>query len=111
MEVGGLAIYLQGLAAPEGDEPGGGEASEAMRALVLGHELRRELDGERTHDRCVAVCYLKAEHIGEAMVRQRLAQDCPRLSGGGYRSDEIQAAAAGATIRNSYVLPGYCRPR
>ena len=58
IEVGGLPIRLQGLAAPEGDEPGGDDATEAMRAMVQGRELRCELDGERTHDRCVGICYL-----------------------------------------------------
>jgi micrococcal nuclease len=40
IEVGGLPIRLQGLAAPEGDEPGGDEATQAMQALVHGRELR-----------------------------------------------------------------------
>jgi endonuclease YncB( thermonuclease family) len=111
IELGSLAIRLQGLAAPEGDEPGGTEASDAMRALVLGRSLRCELDGDRTHDRCVAVCYLDAEDIAESMVRQGLARDCPRFSGGRYRSAEIRAAAAGATIGKDYVLPVYCRSR
>ena len=30
IEVGGVPIRLQGLAAPEGDEPGGTEATEAI---------------------------------------------------------------------------------
>jgi endonuclease YncB( thermonuclease family) len=59
----------------------------------------------------VAVCYLKAEDIAEAMVRQGFARDCPRFSGGRYRSAEIQAASAGATIGKNYVLPEYCRSR
>jgi endonuclease YncB( thermonuclease family) len=32
IEVGGLPIRLQGLAAPEGDKPGGEEATQAMQA-------------------------------------------------------------------------------
>jgi len=56
IEVGGLPIRLQGLAAPEGDEPGGDQATLAMRRMELGRELRCELDGERTHDRCVGIC-------------------------------------------------------
>ena len=111
LEVSGRAIRLQGLAAPEGDEPGGREATKAMRQMVDGRELRCELDGERTHDRCVAVCYLNGADIAEAMVRAGLARDCPRFSGGRYRAAEVQAVAAGATIGGSYRLPGYCRPR
>lgn len=43
-------------------------------------------------------------------MHQGLARVYPRFSGGRYRSAEIQAAAAGATIWDGYVLPEYCRP-
>ena len=49
--------------------------------------------------------------MSEPMVRAGLARDCPRFSGGRYGAAELQAAAAGATIGESYTLPGYCRPR
>lgn len=45
------------------------------------------------------------------LVRQGLARDCERFSGGRYRAAERQAADEGATIRASYPLPGYCTPR
>ena len=47
IEVGGTPIRLQGLAAPEGDEPGGDQATTAMEGLVLHREVRCELDRER----------------------------------------------------------------
>jgi endonuclease YncB( thermonuclease family) len=81
-----------------------------MIELVQGRTLRCELDGERTHDRCVGVCYLNGADISEAMVRGGVARDCPRFSQGRY-AKERQAAAAGATIGQAYTLPGYCRPR
>jgi micrococcal nuclease len=111
IEVGGLPIRLNGLAAPEGDEPGGAEATKAMRQLVLGRELRCELNGERTHDRCVGICYLEGEDISEVMVHRGVARDCPRYSGGRHAEAERHAAADGATIGEDYTLPGYCRPR
>ena len=111
IEAGGLPIRLQGLAAPEGNEPGGAEATGAMRQMVLGRELRCELDGERTHDRCVGICYLQGQDISETMVRRGLARDCPRFSGGRYAEAERQAAADGAIVRAAYSLPAYCRPR
>ncbi len=43
IEVGPIAIRLQGIAAPEGNEPGGDIATNAMRDLVLGKELRCDL--------------------------------------------------------------------
>jgi micrococcal nuclease len=53
-----MPIRLNGLAAPEADEPGDDRAAAAMEELVLDREVRCELDGERTHDRCVADCYV-----------------------------------------------------
>jgi endonuclease YncB( thermonuclease family) len=99
------------LAAPEGDEPGGIEATRAMIDLALGRQVRCELNGERTHDRCVAVCHLNGADIAEVMVRTGLARDCPRFSRGRYQAAEAHAIAAGATIGGRYRLPGYCRPR
>jgi len=111
IEVGSMPIRLNGLAAPEGDEPGGAEATDAMLELVQGRTLRCELDGDRTHDRCVGVCYLDDEDVAAIMVRRGLARDCERFSGGRYRTAERQAADDGATIKASYRLPSYCTPR
>ena len=106
-----MPIRLNGLAAPEGGEPGGAAATQAMLELVQGHTLRCELDGERTGDRCVGICYLDGADISEVMVHRGLARDCPRYSRGRYAEAELQAAVAGATIGRAYPLPGYCRPR
>ena len=103
-----MAIRLQGLAAPEGAEPGGQEASEALADLVLGKAVLCELDGEATYDRCAAICALEGADIAEELVRMGLARDCPRYSRGRYREAELQAAAQGATIRETYRLPEYC---
>ena len=106
--VGMMPIRLNGLAAPEGDEPGGDAATQAMVELVLARTLRCELNGEQTHDRCVGVCYLDGADISAEMVAAGLARDCPRFSGGRYQQAEAQAVAAGATIGRTYRLPGYC---
>ncbi len=58
IEVGPIAIRLQGIAAPEGNEPGGDIATDAMRDLVLGKDLRCDLTGDRSHDRVIGVCFL-----------------------------------------------------
>jgi endonuclease YncB( thermonuclease family) len=58
---------LTGLAAPEGDEPGGQAATRAMIELVDDRILRCELDGDRTHDRCVGICYLDGADISAEM--------------------------------------------
>jgi micrococcal nuclease len=111
IELGRLAVRLNGLAAPEWDQPGGTEARQAMMELVEGQTVRCELDGTRTHDRCAGVCFLDGRDIAEVMGSAGLARDCPRFSGGRYAALEAQAATDGATITESYRLPGYCRPR
>jgi micrococcal nuclease len=72
---------------------------------------RCELDGDRTYDRCVGICYLQGEEMSDIMVHRGLARDCPRFSRGRYAEAESQAAAAGAAIGRIYTLPEYCRPR
>jgi micrococcal nuclease len=111
IEVGGLPIRLNGLAAPEGDEPGGTAATRAMREMVEGRTLQCELDSERTRDRCVGVCYLDGADIADTMVRKGLARDCPRFSGRRYRQAELMAASEGSQIGKTYELPDYCIER
>jgi micrococcal nuclease len=71
----------------------------------------KNLDGERTHDRCVGVCYLDGADINEVMVHRGVARDCPRYSQGRYAEAERQAAAGGSMIQQRYPLPGYCATR
>ena len=104
-----MAIRLQGLAAPEWNEPAGTEARQAMIELVRGGIVECELDGTRTYDRCVGICYLDGVDVSEVMVRRGVARDCPRFSEGRYAEAEFQAAADGGTIGQAYRLPGYCR--
>lgn len=59
------------------------------------------LDGERTRERSVKICYLNSADIAEVMVRQGLARNCPRDSGGRMLTEEA-AAAHGAAIRSTY---------
>jgi micrococcal nuclease len=107
IELGAIAFRLNGLAAPEWDEPGGEEATEAMRDLVRGEVVTCELDGDQTYDRCAAICTLEGgADIAEMLVRVGLARDCPRFSGGRYQQAEQTAAAQGATIGETYRLPG-----
>lgn len=91
--------------------PGGQEAADAIKDMVLGKQVRCELTGKQTYDRCVGVCYIDGTNIEEELVRIGLARDCPRFSGGRYREVEQAAADQGATIRETFRLPGYCRAR
>ncbi len=104
IEVEGVPIRLNGLAAPESDEPGGTEATAVMERIV--HQvrwLRCELTGETSYDRQIGTCFtLGGQDIAALMVAQGVARDCPRYSGGRYAEYETDASRA-------LPLPEYCR--
>lgn len=99
----GTRIRLEGVAAPENNEPGGTEATQFMKRLVNGNSLRCDLNGQRSYNRLVGICYLGGDDIGAAIIAAGLARDYPRFSGGRYASFETPAA-------RQLVLPRYCRP-
>ena len=104
IEIGPMALRLQGLHAPEKSEARGKQADKFMRRLVMGRRLVCRLDGTETHDRCVAVCRLIGEDIAIPLIRAGLGRGCPRFSRGRYRAHET---AAGRRL----PLPDYCLRR
>ena len=102
--VGNQPIRLNGIAAPERNEPGGKEASAFMRHLVLGKFLSCTDNGQWTYDRLVAVCHLDGKDIGRLIVAAGLARDCPRFSGGRYKDAETTAS-------RKLPLPQYCKTK
>ncbi len=87
-----MAVRLNGVAAPELNEPVGQASKKFMFELVTGKAVRCELNGERTYDRVVGVCYLNDQDIGASIIAAGLARDCPRFSGG--RNDAFNTAAS-----------------
>ena len=110
IEVDDVPIRLEGIAAPELNEPGGQEATTAMKTLVEGKKVLCELTGERSYDRMIGVCYYPAlkhrlNDLGYFMVSSGHARDCPRFSKGRYAQYEL------ATVLRTYMLPRYCKPQ
>jgi len=103
IEVGKVPIRLNGVSAPEMREPLGPKSKSFMTDLVMGKRVRCELDGSKTHDRFVGICYLDEQDIGATMIEAGLALDCPRFGGGRYAEYEVKGVAA------RMKLPGYCR--
>lgn len=95
-------IRLDGIAAPERNEPGGKEATAYMRQLMLGKLLNCIDNGQWTHDRLVVVCHLNGEDIGRLIVAGGLARDCPQFSGSRYTGAETAASRA-------LPFPRYCK--
>jgi micrococcal nuclease len=105
-------IRLNGINAPEVVHPGydhddtlGPEARDAMKRIVGSAIVRCELNGERSHERLVAVCFLpNGADIGAELVRRGLALDCARFSGSRYRKLEPDG------VREIIRQAPYCTP-
>jgi endonuclease YncB( thermonuclease family) len=82
IEVSEVPIRLNGVSAPELDEPLGERSRIFMRDLVMGQPVRCELNGQKTYDRFVGTCYLGGKDIGISIIETGLALDCPRYSRG-----------------------------
>lgn len=102
--VRGVPIRLNGVDAPENGTRAGNEATAAMKRYLRGKTLTCELNGARTYDRWVGVCFTEEGHvIGAALISSGLALDCARYSGGRYRNLEPVGA------RSRLPQARYCR--
>ncbi len=99
---GATTVRLQGIAAPETQQPGGREATEFLSQYAEGEPVRCVLDGTQFQTHAVGICYVAARDIAAAVIRAGLARDCPAVSGGRYWSIERPEA-------QKLFLPGYCK--
>lgn len=84
-------IRLFGIDAPEMNHPYGKKAKWAMFALCKGKRVRAEITSIDAHGRTVAKCYLEdGRDLSAEMVKQGLAIDWPKFSGGVYASLEVK---------------------
>ena len=102
LDVEGVRVRLNGVAAPERDEPGGSEATDTMWQIIEAQTVRCSLTGETTYKRQVGTCWIETLDVGAALIAAGRARDCPRYSGGRYASLETSASQA-------LPLPRYCR--
>ena len=99
-------MRLDGLHAPERNEPYGREATAMMARIVAGQTLSCALTGARSYDREIGLCRDQAGHdVARALVEAGLGRDCPRYSRGRYANAET------AWARQTFDLPQYCLPR
>tara|TARA_R110000868_G_scaffold313316_6_gene574314 strand:+ start:7019 stop:7510 length:492 start_codon:yes stop_codon:yes gene_type:complete len=100
----GIHVRLNGVAAPERNEPGGPEATKFLAHMIDGNVLHCSLDGTKSYERFVGICFLDNRDVGSAVISAGLARDCPRFSGGRYAAVETAAG-------HQLVFPSYCRIR
>lgn len=106
LEVDGIPVRLQGIAAPGPYMPFGGDAKAFLQLLLFDREVSCSLTGEQTRGREVGTCSWDGVDIGQIMVREGFARDCPRFSRGRYAKDERDAKPTG--LLDAYPLPSYC---
>jgi endonuclease YncB( thermonuclease family) len=104
LDVGGIRVRLQGVAAPELHEPGGPEAAAFMAELVEDRIVVCELGGRRSRGRRTGLCRREGLDVGAAEIAAGLARACNRYNQGRYAALET---AAGRRL----PLPAYCEPR
>lgn len=86
-------IRLFGIDAPELNHPYGKKAKWALHRLCKGHTVRAEITDEDQYGRTVARCFLSdGRDLSAEMVKQGLALDWPKFSGGAYRHLETSNA-------------------
>ena len=90
--VEGTAVRLNGVDAPELKTRSGQDGKRWMVNYLRDKQVRCDLNGERTYDRWVGVCFADGNDIGAAVIAAGLALDCRRYSGGRYRYLETPAA-------------------
>ncbi len=101
--VSGTPVRLNGVDAPELGTRAGQDAKRWMVNYLRGKPVSCDLNGERTHDRWVGVCFADGEDVGAAVIAAGHALDCRRYSGGRYR--KLETAAAKSRIKRAK----YCR--
>lgn len=83
-------VRLYGIDAPELHHPYGKKAKWAMVRLCNGHHIRAEITDEDEYGRTVAKCYLPdGRDLSGELVKQGLAIDWPKFSGGKYSHLEV----------------------
>ena len=86
-------VRLFGIDAPELNHPYGKKAKWALHKLCKGHIVTAEITDEDHYGRTVARCYLiDGRDLSAEMVKQGLAIDWPKCSGGKYRKLETADA-------------------
>lgn len=104
--VAGIPVRLNGIDAPETSNRYGRDAKAFMDRLLRGQTVICDLNGDRTYDRWVGICYMDVDgqlvDIGGIVILNGHALDCRRYSGGRYRS--LEPAGARSRLRQA----NYC---
>lgn len=90
--VGRIKVRLNGIDAPERGKPRYRAATQVLEKLVAGKTVVCRLNGDKTYDRYVGVCYVGEADLAASVIASGNALDCARYSGGRYRKYETKDA-------------------
>ncbi|WP_133487918.1 thermonuclease family protein [Aliiroseovarius marinus] len=90
--VGKIKIRLNGIDAPERGKARYRAATQALQKLVAGKIVVCHLNGDKTYDRYVGICYVGEHDLAASVIATGNALDCARYSGGRYRKFETKDA-------------------
>lgn len=106
IEVGDIAIRLNGLTCDERGTALGDRATAYLRSQVMGKTVTCSLSGERTYDRLVGRCANEElGDIGAYLITQQLCGRCMRYDSAGVYEDSEKRAGP-----YTGVMPSYCAP-
>ena len=106
IEVGEIAIRLNGLTCDERGTALGDRATAYLRLQVMDKVATCSLNGERTYDRLVGRCAIEElGDIGAHLITQQLCGRCTRYDSAGVYEDAQKRAGP-----YTGVMPPYCRP-
>lgn len=107
IEIGKIAVRLNGLTCDERGTNLGDLVGDYLRAQVLGKPAVCVLNGERSYDRLVGHCATEAvPDIAAHLIAKRLCARCARYDPIG-KYEKLQRQAG----QYAGVIPGYCKPR
>ena len=105
IEVGNIAIRLNGLTCDERGTALGDRATAYLRSQVLGKTATCWLNGERTYDRLVGRCATEdLGDIGAHLITQQLCGRCERYDSG---NEYVQAQTKAGPYAGT--MPTYCK--
>ena len=105
IEVGDIAIRLNGLTCDERGTALGDRATAYLRSQVLGKTATCSLNGERTYDRLVGRCATEdLGDIGAHLITQQLCGRCERYDSG---NEYVQAQTKAGPYAGT--MPSYCK--
>ena len=80
INVAGQSVRLQGIDAPESDQPHGGTATAAFQARVLNRKVTLDVQGTDRYGRQIAVVYLDEQNLNQWLVQSGHAWEYDQYS-------------------------------